>query len=267
VKIAAAGADRLRPRARGVVVLIYHRVGGGTPSEIDLDASVFDEQMGELARSGRVRTLGDALDELARPAPVGDVHDDAPLVVVTFDDGTADFVDVVVPVLERHRVPATLYLATAFVEDGLPFPGDAPAVTWSGLADACATGLVDVGSHTHRHRLLDRLPPAEVDDELDRSIGLIGERLGRTPADFAYPKSVLGSTAAEAAIRRRFRSAALGGSRPNRFGATDPFRLARSPVQASDGMRWFRQKVAGGMALEGTLRAVLDRRRYAATTS
>jgi peptidoglycan/xylan/chitin deacetylase (PgdA/CDA1 family) len=267
VKIAAAGADRLRPRVRGVVVLIYHRVGGGTRSEIDLDASVFEEQMDELARSGRVRTLGAALDELARPAPADDGHDDAPLVAVTFDDGTADFVDVVVPVLARHRVPATLYLATAFVEDRLPFPGDVPAVTWLGLADACATGLVDVGSHTHRHRLLDRLPAAEVDDELDRSVGLIGERLGCAPADFAYPKSVLGSTAAEAAIRGRFRSAALGGSRPNRFGATDPYRLARSPVQASDGMRWFRQKVAGGMALEGTLRAVLDRRRYASTTS
>ncbi len=267
MKIAAAATDRLRPPPRGVVVLIYHRVGGATRSEIDLDASMFDEQMGELARSGRVRTLAAALEELTRTAPAGDGRDDGPLVVVTFDDGTADFVDVVVPVLERHRVPATLYLATAFVEDRLPFPGDVPAVTWSGLADACATGLVDVGSHTHRHRLLDRLPAAEIDDELDRSVGLIGERLGRPPADFAYPKSVLGSTTAEAAIRARFRSAALGGSRPNRFGATDPFRLARSPIQASDGMRWFRQKVAGGMALEGTLRAVLDRRRYASATS
>jgi peptidoglycan/xylan/chitin deacetylase (PgdA/CDA1 family) len=267
VKIGAAGADRLRPPPRGVVVLIYHRVGGRTRSEIDLDASLFDDQMGELARSGRVRTLGAALDELARPAPVGDGHDDAPLVAVTFDDGTADFVDVVVPILERHRVPATLYLATAFVEDRIPFPGDVPAVTWSGLADACATGLVDVGSHTHRHRLLDRLPAAEVDDELDRSVGLIGERLGRAPADFAYPKSVLGSPAAEAAIRRRFRSAALAGSRANRVGSADPYRLGRSPIQASDGMRWFRRKVAGGMALEGRLRELLDRRRYATKTS
>jgi peptidoglycan/xylan/chitin deacetylase (PgdA/CDA1 family) len=222
--------------------------------------------MAELASSGRVRTLGAALDELARPATADDAEA-APLVVVTFDDGTADFVDVVVPVLERHHVPATLYLATEFVEDRLPFPGDVPAVTWQGLADACATGLVDVGSHTHRHSLLDKLPPREVDEELDRSVALIGDRLGHAPADFAYPKSVLGSPAAEAAIRHRFRSAALGGSRPNRYGATDPYRLARSPIQASDGMRWFRAKVAGGLALEGTLRAVLDRRRYASSTS
>src|SRR4051812_46054316 len=177
VKVAAAGADRLRPRARGVVVLIYHRVGGGTGSEIDLDPSLFDEQMAELASSGRVRTLGAALDDLARPAPADD-DDAAPSVVVTFDDGTADFVDVVVPVLERHHVPATLYLATAFVENEMRFPGDMPAVSWSGPADACSTGLVDVGSHTLRHALLDKLPSTEIDDELDRSVSLIGERLG-----------------------------------------------------------------------------------------
>jgi hypothetical protein len=114
---------------------------------------------------------------------------------------------------------------------------------------------------------MDKLSPAGVDDELDRSVGLIGDRLGRAPADFAYPKSVLGSPATEAAVRQRFRSAARAGSRVNRYGATDPYRLARSPIQASDGMRWFRRKVDGGLALEGQLREVLDRRRYASMTS
>jgi peptidoglycan/xylan/chitin deacetylase (PgdA/CDA1 family) len=266
VKYAAAGADRFRARVPGVVVLIYHRVGGGTGSEIDLDPALFEAQMAQLASTSRVCSLATALDELVRPDRP-DAAGDAPSVVVTFDDGTADFVDVVVPVLERHRVPATLYLATAFVEDRTPFPGDVPAVSWSGLADACETGLVDVGSHTHRHALMDKLSPAGVDDELDRSVGLIGDRLGRAPADFAYPKSVLGSPATEAAVRQRFRSAARAGSRVNRYGATDPYRLARSPIQASDGMRWFRRKVDGGLALEGQLREVLDRRRYASMTS
>jgi hypothetical protein len=34
-------------------------------------------------------------------------------------------------------------------------------------------------------------------------------------------------------------------------------------VQRSDGMRWFRHKLAGGMTFEETVRGVLNRRRYA----
>ncbi|MGH9013479.1 MAG: hypothetical protein ACRDZ1_06035, partial [Acidimicrobiia bacterium] len=64
------------------------------------------------------------------------------------------------------------------------------------------------------------------------------------------------------AVRRRFRSAALGAVGANPYGRTDPYRLARSPIQRADGMRWFARKVDGGMSLEGTLRRALNRRRY-----
>lgn len=264
VKASSAVADVVRRPAPGVVVLIYHRVGGGSGGEVDLDAGVFDEQMAILAASGRVTTLGTALEVLDGRIPA----DPSGLpVVVTFDDGTADFVDVALPVLERHGVPATLYAATAFIDEERQFPDGGIPVSWAGLADACATGLVEVGSHTHRHLLLDRLPAAEVADELDRSIGLITDRLGRPPLDFAYPKAVAGSGAADAALRARFRSSAVAGTRANLVGRTDPHRLARSPIQRSDGMAWFTRKVAGGMALEDTLRRALNRRRYAEATS
>ncbi len=61
----------------------------------------------------------------------------------------------------------------------------------------------------------------------------------------------MGSPAADAAIRARFASAAVAGTRVNRVRRTDPYRLARSPIQVSDGMRWFRRKVAGGLGLRG----------------
>jgi len=77
----------------------------------------------------------------------------------------------------------------------------------------------------------------------------------------------MGSSAAEAAVKRRFASAAVAGTRVNRYGATDPYRLARSPIQLSDGMRWFRRKVTGGLAFEDTVRRALNRRRYADTTT
>ena len=265
MKGAAVAADTVRRPPSGVVVLIYHRVGAASGLELDLPVDVFAAQAEVLAASGRVISLGEALAWLGRPDDGRAAGADP--VVVTFDDGTADFVDHALPILERHRLPVTLYAATAFIDERRPFPGDGVPLSWRGLADACATGLVDVGSHTHGHRLLDRLPADRIDDELDRSIELIGEQLGRPPMDFAYPKAVAGSADAEQAVRRRFRSAALGGSRPNRVGGTDPYRLARSPIQRSDGMRWFGRKLEGGMAAEELLRGLVNRWRYAGATT
>lgn len=256
LKPTAAAADRIHPPARGVVVLVYHRVGGGTHLELDLPRADFDAQMAWLADHQVASTLDDALVALD-----GDGHGSDP-VVVTFDDGTADFVDEALPVLVAHEIPATLYLATAFVEDGTPFPYGAPPMSWSGLRDAVSTGLVTVGSHTHTHALLDRLPPQQIARELDESRRLVEDRLGVRADHFAYPKALPGSAAADGAVRARFRSAALAGTRPNPYRTTDPHRLARSPVQASDGDRWFAAKVAGGMRLEDDLRRVANRVRY-----
>ena len=258
VKWTAAGADALR-RPRGLVVLIYHRVGGHTPVSVDLPRPLFAEQLAVLAEEWTTVTVDEAARLLTEPAaPPG-----RPPVCITFDDGTADFVEEALPELVDRRIPSMLYVATDHVETGRAFPDNGRAVSWAGLGDALTTGLVTIGSHTHTHRLLDRVDGPTAADELDRSIGLVEDRLGVTCAHFCYPKALPGSPAAEREVRSRFRTAAIGGTRPNPYGRTDLYRLHRSPVQVGDGVRWFRRKAAGGMALEDDLRSVLNRRRYA----
>jgi peptidoglycan/xylan/chitin deacetylase (PgdA/CDA1 family) len=257
IKTVAVAGDRVRRPARGAVVLIYHRVGGASGSEVDLSSHDFDEQMAWVAASGRAATLEDALAAVTSPSmPAGDP------VVVTFDDGTADLADVATPILVRHGVPATVYLATRFVDEGLSFPGGVTPLSWAAVRDMASTGLVTFGSHTHGHLLLDRLPPGDAADELDRSRDLIEEHVGRRADHFAYPKAVAASPEVEVLVRNRFRSAALGGNRPNPYGGTDPHRLARTAVQVTDGMGFFLHKADGGMALEDTLRRALNRVRY-----
>jgi peptidoglycan/xylan/chitin deacetylase (PgdA/CDA1 family) len=255
IKGASAAVDLVSRPTPGITILIYHRVGAGAGGQMDLPVEVFEAQLEWLARTQRVLSLDDAVEELRGPGPV------APGVVLTFDDGTTDWVDHVLPALERHRVPATFYVATSFVDEARPLPGDGRPLDWSGVRELAASDLATIGSHTHGHLLLDRLSPTEVDAELDRSLELLEQHAGVAAAHFAYPKAVAGSPAAEAAVRRRFRSAVLAGTRANPAGA-DPHRLRRSPVQPADGMRWFRRKVHGGMHAEDDLRRGLNRIRY-----
>lgn len=257
LKPLAAAADRVRRPPDGLTILIYHRVGAGSGSEVDLDPSRFRAQMQELASSGRAVTLDDGLGYLAGR----DIGIERP-VAVTFDDGTPDVVEHALPVLEELAIPMTLYLATRYVDEAIPFwDDDDPVLTWSALRDVVRSPLLTVGSHTHSHALLDRLEPHRIDDELDVSIRLIEDHLGVTPTHFAYPKALPPNEAAAIAVRARFSSAALAGTHANPVG-TDPFALARSPIQRSDRMRWFRHKMDGGLGLEDRLRSRLNRRRY-----
>lgn len=261
VKRASVVADRIRPPAPGLVILLYHRVGRRSLSRVDLPAWLFEEQMARLADRFRVLPLDEAIDT------VESGNDEPYRVAVTFDDGTADFAEVAAPILERHAIPATLYVATSFVEDQRQFPQDGIPATWTSLRDVTATGLVTIGSHTHTHLLLDRAQPREAAEDLDRSIDLIGDRLGLVPRHFAYPKALLGSPSVQIEVRTRFLSAAVAGTRPNPFGRSDKYCLSRSPIQIEDGLHFFAIKATGGMRLEDDVRQFLNRHRFAGLTT
>lgn len=227
-----------RRRAGDVVILLYHRVGAGD-REIDVPLDLFRRQMERLAERERVLTLDRSLS-------------DGGGVVVTFDDGFADFHNHVLPVLVEHRIPAVLYLATGLVGEG------PDALEWSQLEEAVSTGLVTIGSHTHSHADLSRATGGEAEDEMRRSKHLIEDRLGVACRHFAYPWAVA-SQAAETAARKHFESAALDAWRTNRRDRTDPYRLGRTPIFRSDGIRFFVAKSRGMLDAERILYRVMRR--------
>jgi peptidoglycan/xylan/chitin deacetylase (PgdA/CDA1 family) len=229
-------------RSGDVVILLYHRLGTGS-SEIELTPRAFEEHLRFLVERDRVLTLDEALVDGAAGG-----------VVLSFDDGYADFYDTTLPLLLRYRVPAVLYLATASVDDAT-IDG---AITWSQLREATATGLVTIGSHTHRHVDLSTATPVEAEDELTRSKDLIEDRLDMPCSHFAYPFARQASQA-EPIIRKLFRSSAVDAWRTNRSGRIDVFRLGRTPVLRSDGQAFFRAKVRGLLDAEAHVYRALGR--------
>jgi peptidoglycan/xylan/chitin deacetylase (PgdA/CDA1 family) len=224
--------------ADDVVILLYHRVG---PEEVEIELPPWEleREIAYLASHERVRTLDDVLE-----AGGGGV-------VITFDDGTPDFHEHVVPLLERYRVPATLYLATRLAESGA-------GLTWDQLADGVRTRLVTVGSHTHSHADLSHASESEAREEMRKSKDLIEDHLGVACRHFAYPWAV-GSPSAARVARELFRSAALHAWRTNRAGRLDPFELGRTPILRSDGRFFFEQKVRGRLDAESLAYRVLRR--------
>ena len=220
-----------RRRAGDSVILLYHRVGA-SDREIDIPVETFTHQLRMLVDEGSVITLADAAGGRSGG------------VVLTFDDGFADFHRTVVPLLVRFGLPATLYLATGLVQGESHAPPNGEALTWSQLQEAVATGLVNVGSHTHSHADLSHAPADVIEDEMRRSKDLIEQRLGVACPDFAYPWAV-GSDEADRVAKTIFETAALDAWRTNRKGSVDPYHLGRAPVLRSDGVTFFRAKAHG----------------------
>jgi peptidoglycan/xylan/chitin deacetylase (PgdA/CDA1 family) len=102
-----------RTKRAKFALLCYHRVGiGGIPLFSELLPELFEAQMRYLRRFYRILSLDELCEELrSGRGTVGGV-------AVTFDDGYVDLFTHAMPVLERYRIPATIYLPVASIETG-----------------------------------------------------------------------------------------------------------------------------------------------------
>lgn len=103
-------------RAR-LSILIYHRVCE-SPDPIfphQVTRQTFDQQMRLLSRTFNVIPLPEAILRLqAGTLP-------ARAACITFDDGYADNVEIALPILKRHRLHATFFIATRYLNGGWMF--------------------------------------------------------------------------------------------------------------------------------------------------
>lgn len=230
-----------RRMACGVTVLTYHRVGGGSPDERDLDTAAFAAQLDVLHGVDVI-----SLDEAARRLASGDRR---PGVVLTFDDGFADVYDNAWPLLRERRVPFTLFISTRYMGgrmrwDGSTAKADGAALRWDQVGELAGSGLCTVGNHTHSH-----VPPHQMTaEELDECSAAIEQHLGVRPQHFAYPWGVA-VPGMEDELRRRFQTAATGVVGRNQPG-TDPMRIHRVPVRRTDPLEFFAAKLSGRLLPE-----------------
>ena len=96
-------------------ILCYHGLSVfdemSTHSDIFMTKEKFEKRMKIIrARKVNVMPLTTALDKLSK----GEIRDVS--TVVTFDDGFRDNYTIALPILEKYKIPATLYVATYYVD-------------------------------------------------------------------------------------------------------------------------------------------------------
>jgi peptidoglycan/xylan/chitin deacetylase (PgdA/CDA1 family) len=248
----AASSVRPAPQWSGLRILGYHSVSA-TPDELALPPRAFEAHMRTLAASPLVPVrLGADLPDLA---PSGRY------VAVTFDDGYRDLLDVA-PLLERLRIPATVFVCSGVLDGEAAFAWyrvQPPLLTWDDLREIVAHGWIRVGAHTRTHPVLPLLDDATAFDEIAGSKSDLEAQLQIPIETFCYPGGHFSDRDVDAVARSGFRYACTTEPGTNGPGA-DPLRLRRTMVGRRDTELDFRAKIAGRLDRPSGLRSLFRRR-------
>lgn len=160
-----------------LVILMYHRVHAQPDSlrPWDVSGAEFDWQLSVLKRHFKVLPLLEAF----RRMRAGTLPPRA--ACITFDDGYADNHDVALPLLKRHGLTATFFIATGYLDGGRMWNDtliDAVACASGDELDARQIGLGRFPIRTEQerldtvHQLLGALKYAEPGERIERSQSL-----------------------------------------------------------------------------------------------
>jgi peptidoglycan/xylan/chitin deacetylase (PgdA/CDA1 family) len=214
------------------VVLCYHAVSDTWEHLLSVRPRAFERQLKLMRARGYV----------AAPA-AGILAGRGRLFHVTFDDALRS-VSNAVPILERLRVPATVFACTAFAENGRALdvpelareasaqPAELATMGWEELA-ALAEHGVEIGSHTKTHPHLRALSDLELRAELGGSRERLEDVLGRRCRFLAFPYGEHDERV-RAAARASGYDAAF--ALPGRSQLWDPFALPRIGIWRQTGL-------------------------------
>jgi peptidoglycan/xylan/chitin deacetylase (PgdA/CDA1 family) len=108
-------------------------------------------------------------------------------ILLTFDDGYADFYQNAYPVLKTLNYPAVLFLPTGLADN----PG---YITWNQAREMSGSGLVEIANHTWSHQNLKSNAATDL-KEIQTADTQLADRGLDNPKVFAYPYGIIGGFA------------------------------------------------------------------------
>lgn len=160
-------------------ILVYHTISSPAeplPGDIDISPERFERQMHWLSRWRQVIRLDETLSDCSGPSGGSSPRG----VAITFDDGFRDNLTVALPLLEKFRLPMTLFVAAGYV-------GQEGYLSTEELREIARHPLVTIGAHGLWHRHFTRLSNDEARLELRESRSLLRDITGRKIDLMAWP--------------------------------------------------------------------------------
>jgi peptidoglycan/xylan/chitin deacetylase (PgdA/CDA1 family) len=217
---------------RPSLALAYHGLGAHRntfdPNNLMVEPAWFRLQVGTLLRRGyRFVTLPEYADHVAEGAAGERVC------ALTFDDGTADNLEILAPLLAELELPATVFVCPGLLGQlhfAMPPEAGVRLLDAGELRELAASPFIEIGSHTNTHADLSAATAEEAYREMVSSKSALEDLLQQQIDTFAYPKCGYSPACPDAARRAGYMVAVTCGG----LGGRQRFELARESVDSLD---------------------------------
>lgn len=173
-----------------IPILNYHSISPGGTSRFfrfTLPLETFAQHMKLISDEGYTPLT---VENFARSVRISSPLPDKP-VILTFDDGFADFYESAFSILKEFRFPATLFVVTSNIEgtcEWLKPEGEdnRRMLSWSQLNEIQKAGI-ECGGHSSTHVHLDTVNQDIARQEITQSKDILEQKLGSPVFSMAYP--------------------------------------------------------------------------------
>ena len=169
----------LRPQC---VAIYYHSV-------FDHQKNNFEKQIKLISKNFKV----------IKSDYFGELESNGRYIIITFDDGFENVFRNGVPILERYKLPFTIFFVSEYFgkKADWDFPEEHPEryekIMSIDQMKEIPTNLITVGSHTSDHKKLTKLNKQEVILELTKSRSTLGQITGNSINVIAFPNGLYNS--------------------------------------------------------------------------
>ena len=101
-------------------------------------------------------------------------------ILLTIDDGFLSFYENAWPILKEKEIPFILFVSTREV-------GSSNYMSWNQIKEISKENFVEIGNHSHSHEYLADESIETIKSDIQNSINIFKEKLGKNSEFFSYP--------------------------------------------------------------------------------
>jgi poly-beta-1,6-N-acetyl-D-glucosamine N-deacetylase len=158
----------------GLISLMYHRFEENKYPSTNIKISNFKKQL-EIIKKNNIKFINpkDFEKELSN-------NKKQRKILLTIDDGFLSFYNNAWPILKKNKIPFILFVSTREV-------GSFNYMNWDQIREIEKEDFVEIGNHSHTHEYLVDENNEIIKIDIQKSINIFKENLGKNSEFFSYP--------------------------------------------------------------------------------
>jgi poly-beta-1,6-N-acetyl-D-glucosamine N-deacetylase len=158
----------------GIISLMYHRFEENKYPSTNIKISDFKKHL-NIIKENNIRFINpnNFEQELKN-------NKEQRKILLTIDDGFLSFYENAWPILKKNKIPFILFISTKEV-------GAFNYMKWSQIKEISRNDFVEIGNHSHTHEYLVDEDNEIIKKDIQKSINIFKEQLGKNSHFFSYP--------------------------------------------------------------------------------